>query len=1548
MNIDTPIQSQTSSLLRTFYILLNFLQHPPPNAYTPPESHISHTSIADELGRFKVWAGNIGALQKGPSSLDWRLREASHVTGPILRLLRDLEGGLKEATAILSGQRLPRDLLSSSDEDSDDSTPSVYSEGSSAFGSDNASTSQSQSMSRSSSQSSFAPRRPRRSSSLNSNAPLSELHQLQLGIQQTITHLFRLSILIRRATPRDRYKKKADLLPAYSSTFDIAHVREKFPRACEQSGLVERLGKANTKRRMYLKYREQHAMKLRRELRKVEEAEEAARQQALRPQDDDDDEEEEVEEVEEAPTLRVPQSVQARSVGQGTEATSAVMTTASTFLAEEYKADEEVEDEGSVGAESQTSFATSTAEDGAGGLKVPACPGDHGGEFECPYCWSIQVCRGRVAWKKHVFADLEPYICTHPNCHTPPFPTRSSWSTHELTTHRLEYHCTLHDRTFATSSALESHLLKHHTPTPTKLQLPLLVEKCQRPMTKFSPDDCPLCTTWGTRIRALEEKTRFVKEGEKLVVTARVFMRHLGRHMEQLALFALPRVTEGEEGSWDSDKPEFEGGSEGGSAVSDDGSEEDDKEQEVVETRKRRYESILPVVLEPYEGLEEEERQKLMENRYYLYAIEPLKTAAMVLDAALDPTIDINAKDEESKTLLMRAITDPGSDYQFAMTMVALLLRRGADVKSHDKYGWNARQASKEYWGEVLNQLLDDHEAGKDVLYGRPEDELIDAVRKRLELYKQSEEVLRLSILSGDFSSRLIEAVEGKNEWLVRRLLMCGGDPEYKTEDGQSPVQLARMVEGLMDGESKTPFGGKSMFGGITQILFKAISGKTGRPIEELEKEYSSGTWAFGETEDGPKPAELRQLRPDSDDEASERGEEEGQPETDAGALTDAGEQLPQDLAPVEHGNEVSVQSDKLGAFAGNRYYSSRCNVPGCDKAVGPSERRYKCRICVDVDHCADCYEKGHVVCRATGREHSLIPILRTGPALFGTAATDLIFPVKLLQIGRWTCSADEHKLVVRFSSTTNCITYHFIMSRNIYMMEMPLSSITWLIGPFEKGSFDNSVSPHPALYIGSVRTGELVPVQDPAATRRKLGLPDGPSHSLVPEGGDSAALQAEIDRLQATRAWKIRAMPTKCDCCSSPFGNSIWYRCSMDTCPKNVFCTLCIRRAESKFGHAKDHQFICFMGLEEENVLKEREMQAARLVAEEEEAKRSRETVEAAVEIGTEIGKLREQGEAHDQVAEEKLPDTLESSAQQEMGDPYSADRLPLPNISQLISRNGISLGDLEQVKDVQTDTLDAPVDEDMSDSSSATSDDDLPEAKITSCSPLHNDAWVDKDGVWTAVAVPEDDPFFRHCKGCKAPLKSDSKRHKCVICPDSNLCGNCFSSGKTCSVSQPERHPRCFITILRTARARKPLAECKDCGAKDYYGMWYGLYQSNSASAPAPAHPVAQATPAPEQTLHSNSTSVATPSSGETLQGPTTEAADEQSPASNPSWNFETLFSNPRAINTMSTDSQNVRKDEKEEPSSCSTCNKTFSRGRDRRRHEDQIHGKKVAAVL
>ena len=53
-------------------------------------------SLQEQLGRFKMWAGNAGAHQKRKMSLDYRLREAPHLYGQIVSLLEDLESALNE------------------------------------------------------------------------------------------------------------------------------------------------------------------------------------------------------------------------------------------------------------------------------------------------------------------------------------------------------------------------------------------------------------------------------------------------------------------------------------------------------------------------------------------------------------------------------------------------------------------------------------------------------------------------------------------------------------------------------------------------------------------------------------------------------------------------------------------------------------------------------------------------------------------------------------------------------------------------------------------------------------------------------------------------------------------------------------------------------------------------------------------------------------------------------------------------------------------------------------------------------------------------------------------------------------------------------------------------------------------------------------------------------------------------------------------------------------------------------------------------------------
>lgn len=59
-------------------------------------SMINTEALEDEQGRFRVWSGNLGALQKGHSSLDYRLRDSPLLQTNVLKLLSELGTNLSE------------------------------------------------------------------------------------------------------------------------------------------------------------------------------------------------------------------------------------------------------------------------------------------------------------------------------------------------------------------------------------------------------------------------------------------------------------------------------------------------------------------------------------------------------------------------------------------------------------------------------------------------------------------------------------------------------------------------------------------------------------------------------------------------------------------------------------------------------------------------------------------------------------------------------------------------------------------------------------------------------------------------------------------------------------------------------------------------------------------------------------------------------------------------------------------------------------------------------------------------------------------------------------------------------------------------------------------------------------------------------------------------------------------------------------------------------------------------------------------------------------
>lgn len=130
----------------------------------------------------------------------------------------------------------------------------------------------------------------------------------------------------------------------------------------------------------------------------------------------------------------------------------------------------------------------------------------------------------------HVFADLQPYICTFANCEDElaQFSSRAAWSDHEFSKHRVDRQWSCPECLQETNRPKdwEDHLQQDHQRVFSRpnLQAALrMAENIQESPTEN--ESCPLC-------RIVLGKPR------------RAFFKHVGRHMEEIALMSLPRNTE--------------------------------------------------------------------------------------------------------------------------------------------------------------------------------------------------------------------------------------------------------------------------------------------------------------------------------------------------------------------------------------------------------------------------------------------------------------------------------------------------------------------------------------------------------------------------------------------------------------------------------------------------------------------------------------------------------------------------------------------------------------------------------------------------------------------------------------------------------------------------------------------------------------------------------------------------------------------------------------------------------------------------------------------
>ncbi|KAF3015229.1 hypothetical protein E8E15_006607 [Penicillium rubens] len=182
------------------------------------DNEVSKHRWLDELGRLRIWAGNIGAHQTGQSSLDYRLRDASHLKNETVKLLQRLLRLLRDLG----------DVMKDEDQVENETDDEVFFEDSDLeLGEDN---------------------------------DMTDIQMLFQSLRNTINLLFQISMAIRRPADHDRLLGVKIKDESYFEPWAQQHISHKFPNA--MISITHRLGAAMARQKAVLKYFERHRAKL--------------------------------------------------------------------------------------------------------------------------------------------------------------------------------------------------------------------------------------------------------------------------------------------------------------------------------------------------------------------------------------------------------------------------------------------------------------------------------------------------------------------------------------------------------------------------------------------------------------------------------------------------------------------------------------------------------------------------------------------------------------------------------------------------------------------------------------------------------------------------------------------------------------------------------------------------------------------------------------------------------------------------------------------------------------------------------------------------------------------------------------------------------------------------------------------------------------------------------------------------------------------------------------------------------------------------------------
>lgn len=222
-----PIARLVHATLRDFRALINAIKSGQNDTDDLFDAQQFLPSLENELTRFKMWAGNLGAHQAGRASLDYRLREASHLQEQVVYLLRDASDLLQDVLTTIQSRYTFTDINEQqlTENGPDDASEDSFTD-----------------------------------SDMDEPSPETRLSTLCADIREVIDCLLRLSVAIANPAPHERFRKFGAEDISYREPTDIAYVRDKFPRLTQE--IADVLGKSITRRRQFFRYRLAHHEKL--------------------------------------------------------------------------------------------------------------------------------------------------------------------------------------------------------------------------------------------------------------------------------------------------------------------------------------------------------------------------------------------------------------------------------------------------------------------------------------------------------------------------------------------------------------------------------------------------------------------------------------------------------------------------------------------------------------------------------------------------------------------------------------------------------------------------------------------------------------------------------------------------------------------------------------------------------------------------------------------------------------------------------------------------------------------------------------------------------------------------------------------------------------------------------------------------------------------------------------------------------------------------------------------------------------------------------------